>query len=158
VTEHFRAPTPWSPDRPETLVVCCSDGRWHAQMMEFVHHEVSQHADLYAVPGGPAVLDPWNSSFDEARTFEEAMRLFAAHHDLSGVWLIAHEGCAWYRAKHPHFEAPALRERQIADLRRGRELLLERHPRYDVRLVFASRQEEAVIFEICRAESQEAGS
>ena len=151
----FTAPTPWSPDRPETLVVCCSDGRWHAQMMEFVRHEVSEHADLFAVPGGPAVLDPWASSFDEARVFEAAMRLFAEHHSIAGVWLIAHEGCAWYRVKHPHLDPRALRDRQMEDLRRGREILLERHPQYAVRLVFAARQEEAVVFDVFRPETQE---
>lgn len=150
----FRARTPWSPDRPETLVVCCSDGRWYAQIMEFVWHEVSERADLYAVPGGPGVLDPWNSSFDEARVFDASMRLLAEHHALSGVWLIAHEACAWYRAKHPHLDAKALRDRQIEDLRRGRDLLLERYPRYEVRLIYTSHREDGVVFEDTEAAKQ----
>jgi len=115
----YRAVTPWIPDRPQTLVVCCSDGRWHAQMSEFVRSEVSDRADLYAVPGGPAVLDAWNSSFDEARVFQQSMRLFAEYHEISGIWLIAHEGCAWYKLKHPHLETQAILDRQTADLRRG---------------------------------------
>ena len=145
----YRAVTPWSPDRPETLVVCCSDGRWHAQLTEYVHAEVSDRADLYAVPGGPAVLDPWNSTFDEARVFEQSMRLFSEYHQISGIWLIAHEGCAWYRLKHPQLEGPAIRKRQLADLRRGRDVLLERHPNYDVRLVFAEHDDHGVLFRDC---------
>jgi hypothetical protein len=151
----FVAPTPWSAERPHTLVVCCSDGRWHAQMMEFVRDEVSARADLYAVPGGPAVLDPWNSTFDEARAFEEGMRLFEKHHDLQSVWLIAHEGCAFYREKHPHFEPEALRLKQVEDLERARNKLRERHARLDVRLIFASRKEDAVVFEPCSVEVAE---
>jgi hypothetical protein len=151
----FVAPTPWSAERPETLVVCCSDGRWHAQMVEFVHNEVSQRADLYAVPGGPAVLDPWNSSFDEARAFEASMRLFAGHHNITGVWLIAHEGCAWYATKHPHFEPREIRQRQIEDLRRARELLLERYPAYEVRLIFAAHRGDSVVFDVCDPAVQE---
>ena len=143
----FTAESPWSPDRPETLVVCCSDGRWHAQMVEFVHHEVSDRADLYAVPGGPAVVDPWNSTFDEARALEESMRLFVEHHDLSGVWLITHEGCAYYRKRHPHLEGAELRARQERDLARARALLLERHPKLDVRLVFARLEDGRVAFD-----------
>lgn len=143
----YVAPTRWSPERPQTLVVCCSDGRWHAQMMEFVHHEVSEHADLYAVPGGPAVVDPWSSSFDEERAFDAAMRLFVAHHDLSAVWLIAHEGCAYYRLKHPHLAPGALRERQEEDLRHARERILQHHPRFALRLVFASLAHERILFE-----------
>jgi hypothetical protein len=145
----FRAVTPWTPDRPQTLVVCCSDGRWHAQMSEFVRAEVSDRADLYAVPGGPAVLDAWNSSFDEARVFQQSMRLFAEYHEISGIWLIAHEGCAWYKLKHPHLETQVILDRQLADLRRGKEILLERYTSYDIRLIFAVHDEEGVIFRDC---------
>lgn len=155
MSTNFRAPTPWSPDRPETLVVCCSDGRWHAQLVEFVHHEVSDRADLYAVPGGPAVLDPWNSTFDEARVFEQSMRLFAEHHDIRHVWLIAHEGCAWYRVRHPHLDAAAVHRRQLEDLRRGKELLLERYRAYDVRLILASHEGDTVVFGDCSAAALE---
>jgi len=154
MTNVYRAVTPWSPDRPETLVVCCSDGRWHAQLTEFVQAEVSDRADLYAVPGGPAVLDAWNSSFDEARVFEQSMRLFAEYHRISGIWLIAHEGCAWYSLKHPHLDMPAILKRQVADLRRGKEILLERHPGYDVRLIFAEHDEHGVVFRDCTHASE----
>jgi hypothetical protein len=75
VTESYRARQAWSEDRPETLVVCCSDGRVHAQITEYVRHAVSERPDLFAVPGGPACIDPWTSSFDEARVFEQSMRL-----------------------------------------------------------------------------------
>lgn len=154
MSDSYRAVTPWSPARPETLVVCCSDGRWHAQMTEFVHVEVSDRADLYCVPGGPAVLDPWNSTFDEARVFEQSMRLFAEHHQISGIWLIAHQGCAWYKLKHPHFDAPAILKRQLSDLRRGKQILLERHPNYEVRLIFAELDGQAVSFRDCTGEPQ----
>lgn len=156
MSNSYRAVTPWSPARPETLVVCCSDGRWHAQMTEFVHSEVSDRADLYAVPGGPAVLDPWNSTFDEARVFEAAMRLFSEYHELSDIWLIAHEGCASYKLRHPHLEAPALRNRQLADLHRGKQILLERHPTYDVRLIFVELDEHGVVFRDCTHAPEEA--
>jgi hypothetical protein len=151
----FVAPTPWSAERPKALVVCCSDGRWHAQMMEFVRAEVCSRADLYAVPGGPAVLDPWNSTFDEARAFEEGMRLFVKHHLLESVWLIAHEGCAFYREKHPHYDPAGLRRRQIEDLARARKMVLGRHAEMDVRLIFASRREEVVMFDPCDSEIAE---
>ena len=155
MTRPFVAKTPWSAERPDTLVVCCSDGRWHAPIIEFVHSEACQRADLYAVPGGPAVLDGWNSTFDEARAFGEGMRLFSKYHDLEHVWLIAHEGCAFYLEKHAHLDAEAIRRRQIEDLARARALLLERHSQFDVRLIYASRKEDTVRFEHCLADSVE---
>jgi hypothetical protein len=136
--------------------VCCSDGRWHAQVEEFVRAEVSHRPDLYAVPGGPAVVDPWNSTFDEARVFEQSMRLFAEYHDLSDIWLIAHEGCAWYKLRHPHLEEQALVERQISDLHRSRELLAERYRGYEIRLVYASREKDRVVFRDCAHRPEEA--
>jgi hypothetical protein len=151
----FVAPTPWSADRPHALVVCCSDGRWHAQMMEFIRARISERADLYAVPGGPVVLDPWASTFDEARAFDQALRLFEKHHDLQSFWLIAHEGCAYYREKHPHFEPDALRRRQVEDLDRARKRLLDRASELDVRPIFASKNGDEVVFEPCRVEVAE---
>lgn len=136
----------WTPDRPETLVVCCSDGRWHAPIVDFVDHEVSDRADLFAVPGGPAALDPWNSSFDEARVFDSALRLFEEHHDLRHVWLIQHEGCSYYRVKHPGQSSSAVKERQIADLRRGAEILAARSPKLAVRAIFATLEGANAVF------------
>jgi hypothetical protein len=142
----YRARTPWSMDRPETLVVCCSDGRYHAQIEEFVRHEVSERADLLALPGGPACIDPWTSSFDEARVFEQAMRLFSTAHDLHSVWLIAHHGCAYYATKHPGRDVAALKELQVADLLRARSIVRSSHPRFAVRCVFAALVGEEVVF------------
>lgn len=154
MTKPFTAPTPWSAERPHTLVVCCSDGRWHAQMVEFVQREVSRYADLYAIPGGPAVLDPWNSSYDEFRAFEQGMRLLAKYHDLSSIWLVQHEGCAFYAEKHPHLDAEARRTRQVEDLARGKTAILERYPKLAVRLIYASLHGDHSVFEHC-AEARE---
>lgn len=151
----FVASTPWSVDRPHALVVVCSDGRWHAQMMEFIRARISERADLYAVPGGPVVLDPWCSTFDESRAFDQAMRLLEKYHDLQSVWLIAHEGCAYYREKHPHFEPDAVRRRQIEDLEIARKKLRERQSELDVRLIFASKNGDEVVFEPCSVEVAE---
>lgn len=144
--EPFVASARWSPDRPRTLVVCCSDGRWHAAMMEFVRREVDDHADLYAVPGGPAVFDPWSSSFDEARALESSLRLFAEHHDLHAIWLIAHDGCAHYKVRHPSDDEARIQERQEVDLRTARAMLRSRFPRLDVRMIHAAREGERIAF------------
>jgi carbonic anhydrase len=146
MVKDYSAHLPWSPDRPETLIVCCSDGRWHAHLEEFVHHEVSERADMFAVPGGPACIDPWNSTFDEARVFDAAMRVFVSFHDIKAVWLIAHEGCAYYRGKHPHIDDRTMRLRQEEDMQRARQLLLERHPNLAVLRVYASLNGREVVF------------
>lgn len=143
----YRAHEPWSADRPETLVVCCSDGRFHAQLEEFVRHEVSERADLFSVPGGPACVDPWTSSFDEARVFDQAMRIFSEAHDLHSVWLIAHHNCAYYALKHPGRKPEELRALQWKDLRGARKLIEAAHRQYTVRCIFASLVDGVVVFE-----------
>jgi hypothetical protein len=134
----YRSRAVWSPDRPQTLVVCCSDGRWHAPIVEFVDHEVSDRADLYAVPGGPASFDPWNSSFEEARVLHKAFHLFEEHHDLRSVWLIQHQGCAYYRVKYPGQAEAEITERQLRDLKSAAHGIRARNPKFDVRAIMAT--------------------
>jgi hypothetical protein len=142
----YVARSAWSPARPETLVVCCSDGRWHAPILEFVRHSVSDRADLYAVPGGPAAFDPWNSSFEEARVLDQAMRMFAQYHALQSIWLIQHADCAYYRMKHPHYDTPGLEARQVTDLRRAAEVIRATQPHLNVLAIVASLQNGRAVF------------
>jgi hypothetical protein len=142
----FVARQPWVPTRPETLVVCCSDGRWHAQVEEFIHHEISERADLYAVPGGPAELNLWSSSFDEAKVAEKAFRFLAEHHELEAVWLIAHQDCAYYKTKYGPLDPKYIFKRQREDVRRAAERILSWYPNLRVRSVYASIEAGQVVF------------
>jgi hypothetical protein len=142
----FVAPTPWSPARPETLVVCCSDGRWHEQVEDFVRSEVSERADLYAVPGGPASFNLWGSSFDEAKGAEAALRFLAEHHELESVWLIAHQQCAYYRTKYGQLDEPLMRRRQEEDLARAKGTIQRCYPDLRVRRVYAALEGDRVVF------------
>ena len=146
MTENYRAERPWCADRPHTLVICCSDGRWHSQVVEFAQHKVSERPDMLAVPGGAAVVDPWSSSFDESRVFDSALRLLLKYHELEAIWLIAHQGCAYYLERHPELKPDELRKRQEQDLERARAILTERHPALEVRLVYAELEAERVLF------------
>ncbi len=128
---------PWSAERPQTLLVCCSDGRYHPHLEEFALRRVSERPDLIALPGGPAAIDAWTSSFDHARVFAESFELLLASHDLRSIWLVAHEGCSYYRHKHPGLDAAGLAQRQQDDLAKARMLLLERRPGLAVHRVFA---------------------
>jgi carbonic anhydrase len=142
----FAASTPWSDQRPGALVVCCSDGRWHAQVEEFIRTFVSERPDLYVVPGGPAGLSVWSSSFDEARVAERSFRFLAEQHQLQSVWLIAHADCAYYRTKyHPHDDEFIIR-RQLEDVKRAAETIGRWYARIVVHQFFAQRQRDRVLF------------
>ena len=123
LAEAFVVTEPFSPARPDTLVVYCSDGRWHAQIEEFIRAQCSERADVYAVPGGPAGFSLWGSTLAEAKVCEQAIRFLREHHQLESAWLIAHEGCAFYRAKYGPLEAKYIRQRQLDDLDRARDTM-----------------------------------
>lgn len=144
----FRSRLRWSSARPEALVVCCSDGRYHAQIQDFIEHQVDERSDVFATPGGPVVCDPWTSSFDEARVFDASLRFFAEAHDLSSVWLIAHEGCAYYGKKYPGTAPAELRKIQERDLHNAMKAIALQHPRYAVHSVFAALAEDVVVFHV----------
>jgi len=132
--------------RPDTLVVFCSDGRWHAQIEEFVRERCSHRADLYAVPGGPAGFNPWGSTLNDARAAENAIRFLREHHQLEWACLIAHEGCSYYRSKYGMLDARALLQRQLDDLDRARETIIHWFPELKVLKVFAYLEAGRVVF------------
>ena len=146
LTELFCAEKPFNAQRPDTLVVFCSDGRWHAQIEQFVCEQCSQQADLYVAPGGPAVFNPWGSTLNEAKAAENAIRFLREHHQLESAWLIAHEGCAYYRSKYGPLDARYLQQRQFDDLDRARDTILQWFPELKVRKVFAHLEAGRVIF------------
>jgi len=142
----FIAADSWSAERPEALVICCSDGRWHGQIEEFVRSQVSQRADLMALPGGPAMLNRWTSSVEEARVAEQALAFLCKHHELSSAWLIAHQDCAYYAAKYGPLDGAYQLRRQMEDLEKGAEILRRLQPNLAIHLVFSAREGDRVVF------------
>jgi hypothetical protein len=144
--ERFYATTPWSAARPEHLVVCCSDGRWHAHIEEFVRAEVSTRADFYMVPGGPAAFNLWSSSLEERSTAEGALRFLMKHHQLRAIWLMAHQDCAYYRTKLQPLDAGYILRRQIHDLAQTAAAIRREYPSVAVHLVYAALEQNQVSF------------
>ena len=143
--DSFIAAEPWSPTRPETLVICCSDGRWHAQVEEFVRAEVSERADLYAIPGGPASLNPRNAG-DGNQGAEHALRFLVQEHQLASIWLIAHENCAFYRLRYGPLSGEYIYCCQKEDVARAAESIRQWFPELAVRQVYASLDGDRVVF------------
>jgi hypothetical protein len=145
----FVAQEAWKPERPETLVVCCSDGRWHAQVEEFIHQQISARADMYVVPGGPAGFSLWTSIFEEGKGLERAFHFLATHHNLKSTWLIAHQSCAYYSIKYSGIhDENAIRKRQLEDLEYARRTISRWRSEMIIKKVYAHREESRVIFSI----------
>jgi hypothetical protein len=153
--QQFVASEPWDPDRPETLVVCCSDGRWHAQIHEFIHRQISARPDLYAVPGGPAGFSMWTSVFEEGKGLEKAFHFLATHHNLQSTWLIAHQNCAHYLTKYSGTrDAEFIYQRQLEDLEYARRTIVRWKPNLNVFKVFAALDQQKIVFSIIPSQSR----
>jgi hypothetical protein len=78
--------------------------------------------------------------------FDESFQMLCASHEIASLWLIAHEGCSYYRNKHPHADAGELRSIQVRDLSRARTRVRERRPDLDVRLIYTWVEDGRVYF------------
>jgi hypothetical protein len=144
----FLAQTPWNPERPKTLVICCSDGRWHAQVEDFLDAKAARRADMCVLPGGPAAFSLWGSGFDESHTLEKNFKFLAKHHALESVWLIAHAGCAYYSTKYPYRDPKQMLERQLEDLEQACKTISRWQHGLEIHKVFASLENERVKFTV----------
>ena len=91
------------------------------------------------------MIDPWASSFDGARVFEEALHLVSSH-EISSAWLIAHHGCGFYKKKYGELSEEDLRSRQLRDLKKAKEWLYERQPNLKVHVIYALVKSGRVLF------------
>jgi hypothetical protein len=128
----------WTGERPDTLVVACSDGRWWHQIQEFVAHlGAAERTDMFIVPGGvePLTLaDVMPKDYNFAhRRLEMVMRM----HRVQRVVAIAHHDCAWYRTRPIGRGRGVLRDQQVADLRAAARWLVERFPNLRVETFYA---------------------
>jgi hypothetical protein len=120
---------------------------------EFIRTCVSDRPDLYVVPGGPAGLSTWSSSFTEADAAERSFRFLAEKHQLTSVWLIAHADCAYYRSKyHPHEDEFIVRQ-QLQDMKRATEAIRRWYSTIAVHQIYARLDDTQVLFEAVASSS-----
>ena len=125
----------WSPDRPSTLVIACSDGRLQEATDEFLAHELRvTRYDRFYVPGGAGALSASGRDFIRAQQIRRECRYLVDLHGVRHVVLLFHgptvdgpsdAACADYRRKLPWASVAALRDRQELDAEELRELRAE---------------------------------
>ena len=143
---------PWSPERPETVVITCVDGRWYRHFQEFAreHLKAGPCTDFMAVPGG---IEPMTLADDVPKDFNFFRRRLEALVDAHGtrrIVVIAHQDCAWYRMRMGAASAEAMRSKQIADMHRAASWLRVRFAGVVVQPFFArlsGTQPPRVVFE-----------
>lgn len=115
----------WSPDRPSTLVIACSDGRLQEATDAFLgHHLQVTRYDRFYVPGGAGALAPTGRDFLRAQQIRRECRYLVELHGVRHIVMLFHgptmdgsaaAACADYRRKLPWASVPELRRRQEQD-------------------------------------------
>jgi hypothetical protein len=122
----YKSTLPWDPERPETTIITCVDGRWYHHFQEFarLHLNAGTRTDFLAVPGGIEPLTLLDLVPKDFNFFRRRIEALVEAHGTRRFVAIAHEDCAWYRARAVG-PATETRSRQIADLRKSAAKLRE---------------------------------
>lgn len=115
----------WSPDRPHTLVIACSDGRLQEQTDAFLHQQLQLVGfDRFYVPGGGGALASSGRDFIRADQLRKECGYLIQLHEITRVILLfhgpsasgpAHAVCADYKRKLPWASPEVLRDQQRRD-------------------------------------------
>lgn len=115
----------WTPARPNTLVVACSDGRLQEATDAFLAREFQiTRYDRFYVPGGGGALASSGTDAERARQMCAECRYLVELHAVKRVIALFHgpsaagrleAACADYRRKLPWATLPELRVRQELD-------------------------------------------
>jgi len=148
----YQSPLAWDPSRPETTIVTCVDGRWYPHFQEFArtHLGAGPRTDFAAVPGGIEPLTLIDLMPKDFNFFRRRLEALVESHGTRRIVAIAHQDCAWYKARKLGPITLDLREQQIRDLRRASARLREMFPGMIVETYFArlgQTQPETVVFD-----------
>ena len=81
----------WSPDRPSTLVIACSDGRLQEATDEFLaHHLRVTRYDRFYVPGGAGALTASGRDFLRAQQIRRECRYLVELHGVRHIVMLFH--------------------------------------------------------------------
>lgn len=114
----------WTPDRPHTLVVACSDGRLQEATDAFLHELGLEHFDRFYMPGGGGALASSGRDFLRAQQLRRECAYLVELHEISKIILLFHgpakDGpvesiCADYRRKLPWASPALVSDRQRLD-------------------------------------------
>jgi len=144
-SESWTGTLPWNAARPDTVVISCVDGRWRPHLLEFtmMHLGIGPNGDYMAVPGGVEPLTLLDLLPKDFNFFRRRLEALVEAHGTKRIVLVAHQDCAWYRARKFGPFKIDLRERQIQDLRRAAKILHEMFPDVKVESWYARHEEGA---------------
>ena len=128
------------------------DGRWYHHFQEFARDQLhaGPRTDYLAVPGGIEPLTLIDLVPKDFNFFRRRLESLVEAHGTRRIVAIAHQDCAWYRARKLGPVALDFKEQQVKDLRRAAARLREMFPGVTVETYFArlgGTKPESVVFD-----------
>ena len=135
----YQSGLPWDPQPPPTIVISCVDGRWYPHIHEFVSAGLKTGAAtaFISVAGGIEPLTLMDVVPKDFNFFRRRLEPVVESHGTRRIIAIAHQDCAWYRARKLGPFTLDLRERQVHDLKRAAAHLREMFPGVTVETYYA---------------------
>jgi hypothetical protein len=135
----YESRLPWDPERPNTTIITCVDGRWYHHFQEFAreHLKAGQRTDFVAVPGGIEPMTLFDLVPKDFNFFRRRLEALVESHGTSRIVAIAHQDCAWYKTRKIGPFTIDLRDRQISDLKRSAARLRDMFDGVTVETYFA---------------------
>jgi len=135
----YESASAWDPRRPETVIICCVDGRWFEHFREFARAcaGAGDRTDMMAVPGGAEPLTLLDLLPKDFNFFRRRIEALVLAHGTRKIVAIGHQDCAWYKSRRLGPVTLNLEALQIADLRRAARRLRELAPGVAVETYFA---------------------
>jgi hypothetical protein len=135
----YQSALPWDPERPDTAIITCVDGRWYHHFQEFARVQLNAgpRTDYLAVPGGIEPLTLVDLVPKDFNFFRRRLESLVEAHGTRRIVAIAHQDCAWYKARKLGPVTIDFKGQQIRDLRRAAARLREMFPGVAIETYFA---------------------
>ena len=137
--ESWTGTLPWNPERPDTVVISCVDGRWRPHLLEFTAMRlgVGPNGDFMAVAGGVEPLTLLDLLPKDFNFFRRRLEALVEAHGTKRIVLVAHQDCAWYKSRKLGPFTIDMKGRQVKDLKRAEKHLREMFPGVEVESWYA---------------------
>ena len=136
----------YDPTHPSTLAIYCSDGRFTHAVEDHCEDLGHERVDTMTLPGGPALLTSGPADLSEVHVFSRAAHFLIEAHGIKHVFLFAHAGCGFYRARCGRLADEAIRRLQIDNLHAAYASLRRHFPQLAVTCCYATPEGNAVTF------------
>jgi hypothetical protein len=139
MSEPYESPIAWDRQRPEAVILSCVDGRWRQHFQNFAIQRLGAgpNSDFMAVPGGIEPLTLSDRVPKDFSFFRRRLEALVEDHGTRRIVAIAHQDCAWYRARKRGPLQSDPRGRQLDDLRRAGAILQQMFPGVGVETYYA---------------------